>query len=313
MVARTRRDAAEARAALHRRRRDRRAADRRLVAARQRPDLRRRRRRGARARRALRLQRLGREVHAVRQGRGDRRRARRARSATEVVDAPLVLEGGSIARRRRRARCVTTEQCLLHPSRNPALTRDEIEAAPARLPRRRARRLARPRPGRGPRHRRPRRPDRGVHRPGRAAAAAAPPEATPTTSAMAEQPRAAREPPASTCIDFPHLPRIEVAGEDGRLRLHELLRRQRRAWSSRWPAPSSDAEALARDRRRVSRAARSSASPARRIAYGGGGPHCITQQVPAGAAERIPPERSAAAPRIDEDVVDAPARRALRA
>jgi agmatine deiminase len=46
----------------------------------------------------------------------------------EVREAPLVLEGGSVL-------CdgagtiLTTEQCLLDPSRNPTLSRDEIEAA----------------------------------------------------------------------------------------------------------------------------------------------------------------------------------------
>ena len=47
-------------------------------------------------------------------------------SATAATTAPFVLEGGSI--------CVdgagtllTTEQCLLHPSRNPGLSREEIE------------------------------------------------------------------------------------------------------------------------------------------------------------------------------------------
>jgi agmatine deiminase len=46
----------------------------------------------------------------------------------EVIEAPLVLEGGSI--------CVdgdgtlvTTEQCLLNPNRNPTLEREQIEAA----------------------------------------------------------------------------------------------------------------------------------------------------------------------------------------
>jgi agmatine deiminase len=50
------------------------------------------------------------------------------RLGDEVVEAPLVLEGGSI--------CVdgagtliTTEQCLLNPNRNPSLSRAQIEAA----------------------------------------------------------------------------------------------------------------------------------------------------------------------------------------
>jgi agmatine deiminase len=44
----------------------------------------------------------------------------------EVISAPIVLEGGSIA-------CdgdgllLATEQCLLHPNRNPSLAREEIE------------------------------------------------------------------------------------------------------------------------------------------------------------------------------------------
>lgn len=46
----------------------------------------------------------------------------------ECVRAPLVLEGGSIAVDGE-GTLVTTEQCLLHPSRNPGLTREEIEAA----------------------------------------------------------------------------------------------------------------------------------------------------------------------------------------
>jgi agmatine deiminase len=44
---------------------------------------------------------------------------------SEVVRAPLILEGGSIAVDGTGV-LLTTEQCLLHPNRNPSLTKDEI-------------------------------------------------------------------------------------------------------------------------------------------------------------------------------------------
>jgi agmatine deiminase len=44
-----------------------------------------------------------------------------------LVEAPLVLEGGSIAVDGAGA-LITTEQCLLNPNRNPDLSREEIEA-----------------------------------------------------------------------------------------------------------------------------------------------------------------------------------------
>jgi agmatine deiminase len=45
---------------------------------------------------------------------------------SEVVRAPLILEGGSIAVDGTGV-LLTTEQCLLHPNRNPSLSQDEIE------------------------------------------------------------------------------------------------------------------------------------------------------------------------------------------
>jgi agmatine deiminase len=48
------------------------------------------------------------------------------RVGADVVRAPLVLEGGSIAVDGT-GTLLTTEQCLLHPNRNPSLGRDEIE------------------------------------------------------------------------------------------------------------------------------------------------------------------------------------------
>ena len=49
-------------------------------------------------------------------------------------EAPMVLEGGSITVDGE-GTLLTTEQCLLHPNRNPELTRERDRAAAARLPR----------------------------------------------------------------------------------------------------------------------------------------------------------------------------------
>ena len=45
-----------------------------------------------------------------------------------VYEAPLVLEGGSVIIDAA-GRLVTTEQCLLHPNRNPGLSKADIQTA----------------------------------------------------------------------------------------------------------------------------------------------------------------------------------------
>ncbi len=49
------------------------------------------------------------------------------RLGDEVREAPIVLEGGSIVTDGE-GTLLTTEQCLLHPNRNPTLSREQIEA-----------------------------------------------------------------------------------------------------------------------------------------------------------------------------------------
>ena len=139
---------------------------------------------GGRARGALRLQRLGGEVPALGQGRGDRRadRARARRRGARGADGAR----GRLGDQRRRRHDPDDRAVPARPNRNPSLSRDAIEELLAEYLGRRAHRLARAGPGRGSRHRRARRPDRGLHprpagcwcRPSR--------RATPTTSDCAE-------------------------------------------------------------------------------------------------------------------------------
>ena len=83
-------------------------------------------------------------------------------------------------------------------------------------------------------------------------------------------------------VDFPLLPTLEIGGEEVAVQPPELLPVQRRRDRAR-RRPTTDAEALERI---------GAAYPGREvvgvpggvIAFGGGGPHCITQQVPAARA-----------------------------
>ena len=170
-----------------RRRRGRRAADRRLVAARQRPDL----RRSTATARAPAC-----TSASTRGARSSRPTTRDAAVGGLLIDrlgdrryeAPFVLEGGSIAVDGE-GTLLTTEQCLLHPNRNPALTREEIEQGLRDFLGVEQRRVAGPGPGRGPRHRRPRRPHRRLHAPGEVLLQSTPP-GTPSSERTGRQPLA---------------------------------------------------------------------------------------------------------------------------
>ena len=257
-----------------RRRRRRRDPARRLVGARLRPDLRHRRRHPRR--RGLRLQRLGREVHALRRRRGVRRARARAPGEERIDATDLMLEGGSIAVDGE-GTLVTTEQCLLHPNRNPAL-------AASRSRRGCARRSA----------------SSGSSGSGSASSRTTTPTATSTTSAPGSSPAACccrRSPTRPTPTrelrenaERPHrsgdrgrrarraaAPRPRRAADRGPVR--ELLRRQRRA----------DRAGHRRGHRRRGAGLLERLHPGREavpvsgttLALGGGGVHCITQQVPA--------------------------------
>ncbi len=138
------------------------AADRRRVDPRQRPDLPGRRRRRGRAGPAP-LQLLGREVPPV------RRRRAAARSASRPLQAMRRYEsragdGGRRLQRRRRGHADHDRVGRAQPQPQPRLDARAVRARAARGDRRGARRLARARARRGPRHRRPLRQRRPVRR-----------------------------------------------------------------------------------------------------------------------------------------------------
>jgi agmatine deiminase len=193
----------------------------------------------------------------------------------EVLDAPLVLEGGSI--------CVdgagtliTTEQCLLNPNRNPALSRERIDDALLAL-------LGAERVvwlGQGLVE------DRDTDGHVDLIAAFAGPNEVLLQTVSAQNPNFAnceanRERLQAAGIvvhELPFLPYVEVAGETVAASYLNFYICNGAVIVPVTDAPT-DHDALAiiagayRDREVVP-------VPGAILAHGGGGPHCITQQVP---------------------------------
>jgi agmatine deiminase len=198
--------------------------------------------------------------------------------AGEVVyRAPLVLEGGSVIVDGT-GTLVTTEQCLLHPNRNPALGREQIEQhLRDYLGVRDVVWL-----------------DRGLVEdrdtdghvdliavflsPGRLLLQSAPP-GNPNHELMASNRERALA-AGLEVVDFPVLAYGEVEGEDIVISYMNLYLGERFAIVPLAGRPDLDEEALARLREAL--AGREVVGvPGSTLAFGGGGPHCITQQVPA--------------------------------
>ena len=194
-------------------------------------------------------------------------------------DAPFVLEGGSVAVDGE-GTLLTTEQCLLHPSRNPGMTREEIEQGLCDF-------LGAERVvwlGQGLAEDR----DTDGHvdlvaaftRPGEVLLQSTPP-GTPSSERLADN-RSRLVAAGLEVVDFPILPTLEVDGEQVAVGHLNFYLCNGAAIVPLAGAPT-DAEAVERI---------AAAYPGREvvgvpgaiIAYGGGGPHCITQQVPAARA-----------------------------
>ena len=197
------------------------------------------------------------------------------RFAADGVEAPLVLEGGSICIDNR-GRVITTEQCLLNINRNPLLSRQEIEQCLREY-------LGATEIvwlGRGLVEDR----DTDGHvdmfttlTDDNALLMVSRPSGDPDHESMAENRRRAQDAGFSV-IDFPMLAHGRVGGNRVMLSYLNLYLCNGGVVVPLAGVPSDD-EALRRIR---------AAYPDRRvvgvrglaIAYGGGGPHCITQQVP---------------------------------
>jgi agmatine deiminase len=190
--------------------------------------------------------------------------------------APFVLEGGAIAVDGE-GTLLTTEECLLNPNRNPGLSREEIEAGlrdhlGAETIVWLGQGLVEDR-------------DTDGHvdmiaaftRPGEVLLQTLEPGA-PSHERMADN-RTRLTAAGLDVVDFPILAAVEVAGEPVAVS-HLNLYLCNGAAIVPLAGTDTDAEALERiaaaypDREVVG-------VPGRVIAFGGGGPHCITQQVPA--------------------------------
>jgi agmatine deiminase len=193
--------------------------------------------------------------------------------------APFVLEGGSIAVDGE-GTLLTTEQCLLHPNRNPGMTREEIEAGL--------------------------RDHLGVEtivwlgqglvedrdtdghvdmiaaftRPGEVLLQSVEPNA-PSHERMDEN-RARLVAAGLEVVDFPILASVEMGGEPVAVaQLNFYLCNG----AAIVPLAGVDSDAEALERIAAAYPGREVVGvPGRVIAYGGGGPHCITQQVPDSSA-----------------------------
>jgi agmatine deiminase len=190
-------------------------------------------------------------------------------------EAPFVLEGGAIAVDGEGA-LLTTEECLLHPNRNPELTREQIEdglrdylgvEAIVWL-------------GQGLEEDR----DTDGHvdlvaaftRPGQVLLQTVAP-GEPSHERMADN-RSRLVAAGLDAVDFPILPKVEVSGEQTAVS-HMNFYLCNGAVIVPVAGVATDDEAVERiaaaypDREAVGVAGEV-------IAFGGGGPHCITQQVP---------------------------------
>jgi agmatine deiminase len=197
------------------------------------------------------------------------------RLGDQVLRAPLVLEGGSVISDGA-GTILTTEQCLLHPSRNPSLSREQIEALLGEY-------LGATSVvwlGQGLVEDR----DTDGHvdliaaytGAGRALLQTVP-EDNPNFDNCQENLARLRA-AGTSVVEIPHLPYVEVAGESIAASYMNLY-----VCNGAVIVPvtgaDSDADAL-----RIIGAEFPGREvvpvPGAVIAYGGGGPHCITQQVP---------------------------------